>query len=100
MEYYVTYNDSPIARGDQEFIDKYFNALLKELDCPLTYEQLDEFEAVEVRFIMECWDEISKQDYICNTMKISNELYDKTIEWLETENYGEYLNHEVSCEPF
>ena len=100
MEYYVTYNDSPIARGNQEFIDKYFNKLLEELNCPLTYEQLDEFVTLEFQYHIEFIEGISEKEFICNSMNISSELYDKTKEWMETENYKEYSNHEVSCEPF
>lgn len=100
MEYYVTYNGSPIVRGDQKFIDKYFNRLLEELDCPLNYEQLDEFSTLEFQYHIEHIDEVSEKDFICNSMNISSELYDETKEWMKTENYKEFSNHEVSCEPF
>lgn len=100
MEYYVTYNGSPIVRGDQSFIDKYFNKLLEELDCPLNYEQLDEFATLEFQYHIEFIEGISEKDYICNSLNISHEIYDKTKEWMNTEKYNEFSNHEVSVEPF
>ena len=100
MEYFVTYNDSPIARGDQEFLDKYFNELLEELDCPLTYDQLDEFLTLEFHYSAEYVEGFTEKEYICNFMNISSELYDETKEWLNSASYKEFENYEVSCKPF
>ena len=100
MEYYVVYNGSPVFRGNQDDLDRYFNHLLRQLNCPVDYYTLDEFITVEYAYISEEVKGIEMKEYICANANISEEAYDELQAWLQTKEYKEFINHDVSTKAY
>ena len=100
MEFYVVYNGSPVFSGNQDDLDRYFNNLLRHLNCPVDYYTLDNFITTEHAYIYEKVEGIEQEEYICGNTGISKETYNEIFDWLNSKAYKEFTNHNVCVEPF
>lgn len=99
MEYYVFRNNKVVFRGNKNEVEKYFTELLKILDCPISYKQLDEYLAAQDYYY--CYyprdeNNLSFKKFILKEFGITEKVYNDLRKWLETDKAIEYLTSEIS----